>query len=665
MANADLSIKVGVDNADLLTGMEKSKKSLQDFADQAKRFKQQLETATDPQTIIRLNKALEASNERMKQIKAVGTSVQSGFSKMSKGANEAGQSLTNLGRIAQDAPYGFIGIQNNLNPLLESFQRLKAETGTTGGALKALGSSLIGVGGVGLALSVASAAVLFFQSGLISFGGESKKAAAAAKEFADSLDDARASGIASGLQLQAYADIAANTNNSLETRNEALEKANKIMGEHGEKLTLVNIATKGAREEIEKFTQATIQQALASKFADKAADLIIARAKAFKEFAKARDELNKVENTKEIVVSGGTGGVSSGVSTLGKLISAQGRYNDKLKEYESVTQDLGEVTNDLNMSLGESSRLFGELGTKPKVSKTDKKDIETISDVLAKLARQIAELSTEEDVFGFDKSKEKVDVIRSAIKRLIVDFKVDPKDKIITKLFGDMADLRPLLENMISDVRVKSSVQILIDKEQADKEAYDKLGKVKMKPVKIPIGVTFDADIEAMTEKLKALTMDLVDGIGASIGKSISEGGGFLSGVLETVMSVMGEFLIKLGRAAVLISKTYVAIKAAASNPITGIVAGIAAIVAGNILKNIKLPKFADGVTNFGGGMAIVGERGPELVRLPKGSDVIPNGRVNGMAASGASVFIPAITLRGQDLVIAFNRASQTISRNG
>lgn len=39
------------------------------------------------------------------------------------------------------------------------------------------------------------------------------------------------------------------------------------------------------------------------------------------------------------------------------------------------------------------------------------------------------------------------------------------------------------------------------------------------------------------------------------------------------------------------------------------------------------LPHFASGVTNFRGGSAVVGEHGPEIVRLPGGSDVIPNGR--------------------------------------
>ena len=49
-----------------------------------------------------------------------------------------------------------------------------------------------------------------------------------------------------------------------------------------------------------------------------------------------------------------------------------------------------------------------------------------------------------------------------------------------------------------------------------------------------------------------------------------------------------------------------------------------------------NIPGFAGGVTNFRGGVAVVGERGPELVRLPRGSDVIPNHRaMGGMRAVG------------------------------
>ena len=47
-------------------------------------------------------------------------------------------------------------------------------------------------------------------------------------------------------------------------------------------------------------------------------------------------------------------------------------------------------------------------------------------------------------------------------------------------------------------------------------------------------------------------------------------------------------------------------------------------------LANIRIPGFAGGVENFRGGSAIVGERGPELVTLPRGASVTPNGQAGG-----------------------------------
>ena len=93
---------------------------------------------------------------------AVNTANQS-LSKFVPGANSASTALINLGRVAQDAPFGIIGIANNLNPLLESFQRTAEEAGGFKNALAALGSSLIGGAGVGLALSLVTGAMSYFS----------------------------------------------------------------------------------------------------------------------------------------------------------------------------------------------------------------------------------------------------------------------------------------------------------------------------------------------------------------------------------------------------------------------------------------------------------------------------------------------------------------------
>ena len=77
-----------------------------------------------------------------------------------------GAALTSFSRIAQDAPYGIIGVGNNITNTAEQFALVK-QTGSAGGALKALLSSLSGVGGVLLGVSLLTTGLtLLSQSGL-------------------------------------------------------------------------------------------------------------------------------------------------------------------------------------------------------------------------------------------------------------------------------------------------------------------------------------------------------------------------------------------------------------------------------------------------------------------------------------------------------------------
>jgi hypothetical protein len=62
----------------------------------------------------------------------------------------------------------------------------------------------------------------------------------------------------------------------------------------------------------------------------------------------------------------------------------------------------------------------------------------------------------------------------------------------------------------------------------------------------------------------------------------------------------------------------------------------------------VKLPQFASGVQNFTGGLALVGERGPEVVSLPKGSDVYSNEQSRNL---GGNVFNITTTGTVDDIV--------------
>jgi hypothetical protein len=88
---------------------------------------------------------------------------------VSKPTHDATNALMNVSRVAQDASYGFMGIANNLNPLFESFQRLRDKTESTGGALKAMVAGLTGPAGIGLALGVVSSLAVTYSKEIANF----------------------------------------------------------------------------------------------------------------------------------------------------------------------------------------------------------------------------------------------------------------------------------------------------------------------------------------------------------------------------------------------------------------------------------------------------------------------------------------------------------------
>ena len=103
------------------------------------------------------------------------------LSNLKAGSSQATFALTNLSRVAQDAPFGFIGIANNIEPLIGSFIALKKESGSTKAALSALGSSLLGGGGLVLAIGLASAAMSVFGMSMMNTKDDVKEANAEIK----------------------------------------------------------------------------------------------------------------------------------------------------------------------------------------------------------------------------------------------------------------------------------------------------------------------------------------------------------------------------------------------------------------------------------------------------------------------------------------------------
>jgi phage-related tail protein len=78
------------------------------------------------------------------------------------------------------------------------------------------------------------------------------------------------------------------------------------------------------------------------------------------------------------------------------------------------------------------------------------------------------------------------------------------------------------------------------------------------------------------------------------------------------------------------------------------------------MMGGVSFPMFADGTDSAPGGLSIVGERGPEIVNLPKGSQVFPNGKMPGNDSGPQNVFTyaPSIDARGADAAAVARLAS-------
>jgi hypothetical protein len=153
---------------------------------------------------------------------------------------------------------------------------------------------------------------------------------------------------------------------------------------------------------------------------------------------------------------------------------------------------------------------------------------------------------------------------------------------------------------------------------------------------------------------------------GEALGAALSGGnfGQVFSGIFELLaggVESLGKQLIAIGTLAIIAQQALADLLA---NPFAAIGVGIALVALGAALKNLtQRSAFATGTRYAPGGMALVGERGPELINLPRGSQVIPAAQTsNMMGGIGGQVEVFGV-LRGQDIFFSNKKYGQTYGR--
>lgn len=604
-----------------------------------------------------------------------------------KSSGSATIALTNLGRVAQDLPFGFIGIANNLNPLLESFQALQAQAKATGTSLKTtLIGALTGPAGLGLALSVVSAALTFAQVGFAAWTRGFETAKKSSDEFKDSIASMSASLNTELTSMSALISVARDYSASQKTRQNAIDELQKRYPGYLSNLNLENINSQETANAIEKLTGALERKALVQAYSNL--------------LTKAQEDLIKQQNTSledQIGFFEKIGAVLKGSGNVAIAVS-KGTAT-ALENQAASTKVLQDAVDSYSKRLSELTAQQAEENDfkliDPTKAAKSKKDIENIADVLEKLRLNLTALDTREFEEGLNLSSEKIREIEGVIEKLIVDFQVKPDDTIINKLFGDIKDIRFSAQNFkefIQNLEKSLPAEAIPDVPIEVKPVFDRLGaadairrfsiflEAKKLGVELPVNfsVANTTELDALEKKLAAikdriqkmnesvqlflsgLATDSLVAFGEAIGAVAA--GADASGIFENLFQTIGSGLKTLGKTMIEVSGLIAAIKTALStlNPVLAIAAGIALTALGSFIEN-SAPKLAQG------GIVPAGfpnDTYPAL--LSSNEAVIPLDKGLGKFLNTNTepiLIIPEARISGNDIVISYERTQRKNKR--
>lgn len=365
--------------------------------------------------------------------------------------------------------------------------------------------------------------------------------------------------------------------------------------------------------------------------------------------------------------------LQGGIISLLESEEKIGKEADKLRTNASAAYDYFFSTASFNVK--KLIGVYGELENIPKAAlkKLDEDEQQKIQGVveankaLLDTEKQLSDVRNKRSLTAAEirlaktvKSRESVDV--EVPKATVVPKEVDIDIKRAKVSTTGIEGFRIGIPKIYGED--KAAREREIKKAEDESRAYfsDRAQEL-VKPVDFPITlkpvVTIeDTGLQDVAVEIESTVSNALAGVGEAIGDTIANGTNLFGNLFKVIaagMKQLGTQMITLGTAALALKKLTI-------NPLLSIAAGIA-LVALSSVANKAIPQFATGVQNFRGGVALVGERGRELVNLPKGSDVLTNHQ--SMNIGRSDIVIPDVKIQGQDLVLVFKRASQTISRNG
>ena len=538
--------------------------------------------------------------------------------KLGRPMGDATNALTNFSRIAQDAPYGMIGITNNLNPMLESFQRLAKTEGGTKKALQAMAAGLTGPAGIGIALAVVSSLVVAFGDDIGVFIDKATGGSASLREFSNSFTGAKTAFSDAYIQIENVNTAFEKFNNGTTSKKDALDEYNNSLGKVYGTTKDIAEAERLFIENKDNYVKAALFRAAAQIALKKASE------EAFKqlEAQAAPENANKVdlfmgESLGAFALSKLTGGPAiSATDIIGSEAIAK-----KAKSQEQVFKTIFNQFNQLALEQDKAavhSKDFGkELDKTVKATKL----IDSLKEYSAALKYELSQ-----QLMDYEKYKKEFKKIDTSY--IPFEYKDAPvKESEFTRnLRGKFADSS---QNSIGKA-IKPVVNKFDLEEKAIKkltDSYENFANMLSSNVTNGLMSVWDA-LEQGTNPLDAIGQMFLN-IAKSIAAAVIQ-----ATIFEAILTAFPE-LKAIFRASGALQSAF----------------------------GYSGPRAAGGITN-GPSMALIGEAGPEaVIPLSKLSGMLNTtfnaGAMSGGVGMGGN---GSFVLRGNDLVLALQRSNSSLN---
>jgi hypothetical protein len=716
-----LKIRLGADVTELQRGLAQAAQSFSGFEDKVKGFegtvggfmkriqdklnvkKIQLFNEQDPANIAKINRQIESLENLLERTKRAGKegfdsfgepikrlspnlrSASTAMGGFSKSTGQADQTLLNFSRVLQDAPYGIMGVANNLNPLSEAFGRLRQSTGSTGAALKAMVGSIMGSGGIGLAIGAASSLLVLFGDKLFKTKNTAKEASKELKETAKSVQEIAASFAADNIaKIETFRIALTNLSIPLEERNKVLGSYNKLVDKQNElsKTDLSNIEKINAavNAQVKLFERRALVRAAEEKIVE-----------LYKEVFKAQFEITKAatgldNSNKKLTqsVKASNGQWEQTINTWARAGQQAQKTQKETSNWKIVSPDQIADLRDLNTGLTMAELTLAKANEKEFRIFTDQSGVQRIVGKTTDLYSRIVDVKGQiQELFDFINRQ----VSQGGIN-VLDNFDVDKIEKTVEALKSFPKAVRvqviPEIEKPKIDPIILPAPEMdsgLIPRLEADgraaSEAFRKSWEATFAAEGLPLPSIEFAGMYSEILNAGKQIQAIVASFGGEIATAISEAiGGALTGnfdfgsIFKGLFTALGTALQEAGKTLVMASTAMQAFKKAlnflVANPAAALPVGLGLMITGSIIKNItgKMPRFAEGGIVSGPTFGLMGEypgasSNPEVIApLNKLKDLI-----KGSSGNNFPAYLPAHAIKGDTLMLWYQRANKSQTR--